>query len=155
MGAGFILSFMRFLGLDFGTKRMGVAICEEDSWVPNLAGTIRRKGGTRDVESVARLAQEHHAQEIVIGLPLNMDGTEGRMARLARQFADLVQKRLNCPVHLFDERLSSWEACDLMKSAGLKFKKRKQLIDQVAASQILEAFMRHKIAGENKNTGEQ
>ncbi len=133
---------MRLLGVDFGTKRIGVAISEGCGWMARGLTTIVRKGGSRDLAAVAKLAAEHDVQAVVIGLPLNMDGTEGRMARLARDFAEKLHSSHGLVVHLFDERLSSFEADIVMESADVKRSRRRQIRDQVAAAIILEGWMK-------------
>ena len=132
---------MVYLGLDFGTRRIGVAVSEGAGWAARGVTTIQRKGGQRDLEAVGRLVQEHEAGAVVMGLPLNMDGSEGRMAELARRFADVLGEHLGLPIHLFDERLSSFEADRVMQRAQVKRGQRKGMRDQVAAAVILEGWL--------------
>ena len=132
---------MVYLGLDFGTRRIGVAVSEGAGWAARGVTTIQRKGGQRDLEAVGRLVQEHEAGAVVMGLPLNMDGSEGRMAELARRFADVLGEHLGLPIHLFDERLSSFEADRVMQRAQVKRGERKGMRDQVAAAVILEGWL--------------
>jgi putative Holliday junction resolvase len=132
---------MRMLGLDFGTKRIGLAAADREAGLARPLATLARKGGVRDLEAVARLAAEQQAEEVVVGLPLNMDGSEGRMARLAREFAAALGARTGLPVHLWDERLSSFEAEAQLREVGDRPARRKQKVDQVAAALILESYM--------------
>jgi len=131
---------MVLLGLDFGTKWIGVAVCDGPGWAARGVATIGRKGGRQDVEAVCCLAREHRAEAVVVGLPLNMDGSEGRMAGLARMFAQSIEERLGLEVHLFDERLTSFEAEDVLRKSAVRRGKRRGLTDQVAAALILAGF---------------
>ena len=133
---------MTWLGLDFGTRRIGVAVSDGVGWTARGLTTIQRKGGIRDLEAVGRLVQEHDVEALVMGLPLNMDGSEGRMADLSRRFAATLSDHLGLQVHLFDERLSSFAADEVMEQAQVKRGQRKAMRDQVAAALILEAWLR-------------
>jgi putative Holliday junction resolvase len=133
---------MRWLGLDFGTRRLGLAVSEQQGWCARGLATIERRGGRRDLEAVARLAREQDVAAVVIGLPRNMDGSEGRMARLARDFAARLGEHSGLPVHLWDERLSSFTADEAMQRSAVKPARRKGLRDQVAAAVILEDWLR-------------
>jgi len=132
---------MRLLGLDFGTKRIGVALSDEMGWTAQGLTTIQRKGNQKDIEMIGRLVTEHQVEGIVLGLPLNMDGSEGKSAEAVRKFAGLLQERLQVAVHLWDERLTSWEAEGILKEAQVKPKKRKQVVDKLAASLILKSYL--------------
>lgn len=135
---------MTLLGLDFGTRRIGVAVCDGAGWAARGLATIQRHGGQRDLDAVGRLVREHRAQAVVMGLPLNMDGTEGRMAELARKFAAALGEHLELEIHLFDERLSSFAADEVMQRAQVKRSQRKGMRDQVAAALILEGWLASK-----------
>ena len=132
---------MRLLGLDFGTKRIGVALSDEMGWTSQGLTTIERRGNDRDVGRIGELVEEHEVEGIVLGLPLNMDGSEGKAAEAVRKFAVLLEERLNIAVHLWDERLTSWEAEGILKEAQVKPKKRKQVVDKLAASLILKSYL--------------
>ena len=140
-------SSMVLLGLDFGTKRIGVAVCDGPGWAARGVATIQRKGSGRDLEAVCRLARELRTEAVVVGLPLNMDGSESRMAGLARKFAESIEERLGIEVHLFDERLTSFEAEEVLSKSAVKRDKRRRLIDQVAAALILKGFSETKKEG--------
>lgn len=132
---------MRLLGLDFGTKRIGVALSDEMGWTSQGLTTIERRGNERDVERIGQLVQEHQVEGIVLGLPLNMDGSEGKAAEAVRKFKGLLEERLKIAVHLWDERLTSWEAGGILKEAEVKPKKRKQVVDKLAATLILKSYL--------------
>ncbi len=133
---------MRCLGLDLGSKRIGVAVSDELEVTVRDLTVILRKGGQHDLERIAHLAKELGVEKIVLGLPLNMDGTEGRQAELARKFGETLEEHLHIPVVLWDERLSSWEAEEILAKRGIKPHKRREVVDQVAASIILEDYLR-------------
>lgn len=132
---------MRLLGLDFGTKRIGVALSDEMGWTSQGLTVIERKGNQKDIEKIGRLVEEHEVEGIVLGLPLNMDGTEGKAAEAVRRFGGLLEEALDITVHLWDERLTSWEAEGILKEAQVKPKKRKQVVDKLAASLILKSYL--------------
>lgn len=137
---------MNLLGLDFGTKTVGVAACSSEGALPYPVETIHRKE-EENLKATIRRIMELCAQEktdlIVLGLPLNMDGTEGESARRVRAF----QKRLSEAVYpvkvvLEDERLSTFEAEQPMIESGIKDrKKRKEKVDQLAAAVILKSYL--------------
>jgi len=133
---------MRLLGLDLGSKRIGVAVSDEMGWTAQGLTVLNRHGGQRDLENIARLVKEQEVGEIVLGLPLNMDGSEGDQARRAREFAGKLEEHLGLPVHLWDERLTTWEAEGILKEAGVDGRKRKQVVDKVAATLILKSYLK-------------
>ena len=132
---------MRLLGLDLGSKRIGVAVSDEMGWTAQGLCVLNRHGGKRDLENIARLVQEQQSQAVVLGLPLNMDGSEGDQARRAREFGEKLKEHIKLPVHLWDERLTTWEAEGILKEAGVKGPKRKLVVDKVAATLILKSYL--------------
>jgi putative Holliday junction resolvase len=131
---------MIWLAVDPGKRRLGVALSDELGWAHPLV-TLERRGNRRDIEAIGRLAKEHGVEGIVVGLPLNLDGSEGEAARGARRLAAEIEKALALPVRLQDERLSSFEAEGRLKSAGVKIGRKRGLVDQLAAVVILEDFL--------------
>ncbi len=134
------------LGIDVGRARIGVARSDAAGGLVVPLSTVRRDG--RDVARIAQLAQEYAAVELVVGLPRNMDGTEGASARDARQYAGRLARRTDLPVRLVDERLSTVTAHQALHAAGLKERAHRPVVDQVAASVILEQAL-----ATEKNTG--
>lgn len=129
----------RLLGLDVGTKTIGVAVCDANWMVANPRLTILRKGGKADFLAIKNFIEENKIAAIVIGLPLNMDGSESAMSDFVRKFAvKLDEFLINTKITFFDERLSSFEAEELMESGRIKNNKRKEKVDQIAASVILQ-----------------
>jgi putative Holliday junction resolvase len=136
---------MRIAALDVGDARIGVAIADELGLTTRGIGVVRRVGGLRDLEAVARLLAPHAPTRLVVGLPLNMDGTEGPQAAKVRRFADRLTGHLGIPIDLWDERLTTVEAEAILRETGVKRKgKRKaqrELVDQVAAAVILRSYL--------------
>ena len=132
---------MRIAALDVGDARVGVAIADELGLTTRGLGVVRRRGGTHDLEAIARLLEPHGPARIVVGLPLNMDGSEGRQAARVRAFGERLASHLGVPVDYWDERLTTFEAEDQLRSSGLKAARRRELIDQVAAEVILRSYL--------------
>lgn len=131
----------RLLGLDLGTKTIGVAICDGGLSIATPSRTIRRTKFTADVAELAAIAARERIGGLVIGLPLNMDGSEGPRAQSTRSFVRHLKGKLDLPVVLWDERLSSVAAEESMIEAGIKRRKRAENIDAVAASIILQGAL--------------
>ncbi len=131
----------RVLALDLGRARIGVAVSDGLRLAANPVCVVASRGDEADLESAARLAAEHEAVEIVVGLPINMDGTESAGSAHARAFAKSLAVRTGKPVWLMDERLTSAAAGDLLLAEGVRGKKRKARVDKVAAAFILQAFL--------------
>jgi putative Holliday junction resolvase len=132
---------MRIAALDVGDARIGVAICDELGITTRGVGVVRRVGGVRDFEAIARLLAPFAPERVVVGLPLNMDGSEGPQAAKVRRFAIRLSEHLGLPADLWDERLTTVEAEDLLRETGVKHKDRRGLVDQVAAAGILRSYL--------------
>lgn len=131
----------RIMGLDIGERRIGVALSDAEGRLASPLTTINARPVARSVERIARLVAEHAVSELVVGLPLTLRGEVGPQAQTVQQFARQLEERLGLPVHLFDERLTTAAADQLLRETGLKPEKRKQQIDQVAAAIILQDFL--------------
>jgi putative holliday junction resolvase len=132
---------MRAMGLDVGTKTVGVAISDELGLTAQGVPTVRRQNLKQDLAALATLAEEHGVTVVVVGLPLNMDGSEGPRAEASRAFGALVTERLGLPVEYWDERLTTVEAQRVLLAADVSRQKRKQVIDQLAAGLILQGWL--------------
>ncbi len=132
---------MRTLGIDFGTKRVGLAITDPEGRMAFARQSIART--TRDslFAELVGLIEAEGVGAVVVGLPLTMDGGDSLTTRQARNFAESLARRVSCPIHLVDERLSSAAAEEQLKEAGLCSRKRKDKLDSQAAVQILEAWI--------------
>ncbi len=142
------------LAIDYGRARVGLAIAEADSSLPRPLATLKRINRNEDMRRLRELVREHGVRQIVVGLPLRLDGTRGEMAEEATRFAARVRKQLNLPVEMLDERLTSWEAERLLEEQGGHFlrevraaqKRRKRedttvSVDAVAAAVILKEYL--------------
>lgn len=134
---------VRWLGVDLGDKRTGLAVGDVASGLASPAGVIERLGPDDLAAAVARAATEHDAGGVVVGLPLNMDGSEGPRAKLARAFGGRLTARGVAVVELFDERLTSADADWAMAGSGLTHKQKKARRDALAAAALLRDFLAH------------
>jgi putative Holliday junction resolvase len=134
-------SAMRALGLDLGTKTIGVAVSDELGMTAQGITTIERRGPRKDLEALQVIVTEYGADRFVLGLPLNMDGSEGPRAETTRKFGDALEAAIKLPVIYQDERLTTVSATRVLLEADMSRQKRKAVIDQVAASFILQAWL--------------
>ncbi len=132
---------MRILGLDLGSKRIGLSISDETSILASGLGILERKSLTEDLAYLQRLVAESHIEKIVIGSPLNMNGSSGPKAQEALAFKAELEQVLRIPIELFDERLTTAEAERVLIEAGMTRKKRRGLVDQQAAVLILQGYL--------------
>jgi putative Holliday junction resolvase len=136
---------MRYLAVDYGTKRIGLAVCDELEFGAYPLATITRSRSLRhDMGEIARLAQKEEAEGIIVGLPLNADGSHGPSAQAATSFAKTLKKHTTLPITLHDEFLTTAEAEAELIAADVSRKRRREVIDQMAAVHLLEAFLRTK-----------
>jgi len=132
---------MAIVALDLGKRRIGVAATDASGLAVHPLGTVERRNLKYDLEAIAALVAGREVDRVIVGLPLNMDGSEGPAARTAREFAQQLRTSLGLPVELFDERLTSFEARERLKQTSLRRSKRKPAIDQIAAMVILESWL--------------
>lgn len=136
---------MRIMALDFGSKTVGVAVSDPLLLTAQGVEIIRRKEENKLRKTLARIEElivEYGVTKIVLGLPLNMDDTKGERAELSLQFKESLERRTGLGVTMWDERLTTVEADDIMNEAGIKGKDRKEYVDMIAAQIILEDYMR-------------
>ncbi len=131
----------RVMAVDLGSKTIGLALSDPKRIISQSLCTLKRKGLQEDVERVARLAEEHGAAEVVVGLPLHLSGKESEGSARARGFARGLEAELGLPVHLLDESLTTREAEAVMLKADLSRRKRKRAKDGLAAALILRRFL--------------
>jgi putative Holliday junction resolvase len=131
----------RLLGLDVGTKTIGLAISDERRVVASGRETVRRTKLAKDLDALAKLVKEDRVGGIVIGLPLNMDGSEGPRCQSVRQFASDLAKRIDLPIAFWDERLSTMAVTRTMLEADLSRKRRAEVVDKLAAVYILQGAL--------------
>jgi putative Holliday junction resolvase len=130
----------RILGLDLGQSRIGVAISDPERRLALPLGTIRT-GAPEDVKAVAAMVRDHEVSELVVGHPLSMSGAAGEAADHAEKFAEALRGFLGLPVHLQDERLSTVQAERELSSRGMRGRERREVVDQTAATVILQAYL--------------
>ena len=137
---------MRILGLDVGTKTVGVAISDEMGWTAQGLETIKinEERGQFGFDRISELVKQYNVDKIVVGLPKNMNGTIGPRGEACQQFAENLRELLQLDVVMWDERLSTMAAERLLISADVSRKKRKQVIDKMAAVVILQGFLDRK-----------
>jgi putative Holliday junction resolvase len=131
----------RVLGLDVGSKRIGIAISDELGITAQGLETLQRRNKKTDFAAIELLIRKHDVREIVIGLPLRLSGAEGTQSEKMRQFAEELRARVQLPVHLWDERLTSAEANRLLRESEISIGKRAAAVDRMAAVLILQAWM--------------
>jgi putative holliday junction resolvase len=131
----------RILGLDVGSRRIGVAVSDPLGITAQGLETLQRRNKRYDFECLQRVIQEYDVREIVVGLPLRMSGAEGIQSDKMQTFAEEVRKRFRLPVHLWDERLTSAEANRLLRETDLSIEKRGKAVDRMAAVLILQGWM--------------
>jgi putative holliday junction resolvase len=134
----------RVLGLDVGSRRIGVAVSDPLGITAQGLETLQRTTKRRDFDHLQRVIQEYDVREIVVGLPLRMSGAEGTQSEKMLVFAEELRKRFRLPVHLWDERLTSVEANRLLRETDLSIEKRGKAVDRMAAVLILQGWMEHK-----------
>lgn len=135
---------MIILAVDFGDARTGLAICDRTEMLASPIGVISERDFDRCMEKVADAAKEHRADLLVVGFPKNMNGTIGERAELCRLFADGLNKMTGIPVELWDERCTTVTAHSYLNITNTRGKKRKAVVDAVAATIILESYMAYR-----------
>ena len=129
------------MAVDFGDARTGLAICDKTELLASPVGVIHEKRFEHAVEKVAAAAAENRAEAVIVGLPLNMNGSEGPRAELCRNFAEQLSSRVNVPVRMWDERQTTVSAAGYLNQTDTRGKKRKEVIDAVAAVIILDSYL--------------
>lgn len=133
---------MRYLAIDYGMKRTGLAVCDAGEMIASPVAVVQ---GHKDlIERIKRIVASEGIGGIVLGLPLNMDGTEGPQAKLVQTFARELGRQIEIPIHLQDERLSSFEAEQKLQEFGLTRGKKRERLDALAAADILQTFLDQK-----------
>ena len=135
---------MRILGLDFGSKTVGVAVSDGLLLTAQGVETIERKDENKLRKTCARIEEliaEYEVTEIVLGLPKNMDNTEGERVEKTKAFGEMLERRTGHPVHYWDERLTTVAAEQILMESGVRRENRKAVIDKVAAGLILQGYL--------------
>ena len=134
---------MRILGIDYGDSRVGIAVSDPMGWTTQGVKTIPNKGRERLMDELEAVIREYHPEKIVVGLPKNMDGTEGFRAEATYAFTDDLKKIYGGEIIHWDERLSTVSAARVLNETNTRGKNRKKVLDTVAACFILENYLNH------------
>ena len=132
---------MRILGLDVGTKRIGLAVSDELLFTAQGMETVYRRELAQDLDELKKIIEENNAEEIVVGFPLNMNGTAGPKAKEILEFIENLSKVIKVPVKTWDERLTTVQAERALLEADMSRAKRKRLVDKLAAQLILQGYL--------------
>lgn len=135
---------MKIMGIDYGDARTGVAVSDLTCTFVGVTAVVPSRNTDKAVADIVRMIQENGVGEIAVGLPKNMDGTEGERAKLCRAFADRLAQETGLPVAMWDERRTTVEAHHILSQHNYHGKKRKQTVDAVAASLILEGYLAYR-----------
>jgi putative holliday junction resolvase len=138
----------RILAIDFGARKMGLAVSDELGLTAQGLPTYYRSNKRADFDHLRRVIRQHGVREIVMGLPLRMSGDTGTQAEKVQAFADELRSRFQLPVHLFDERLTSVEANRVLRETAMSIQRRAEIVDQLAAVLILQSYMEFRKAAE-------
>ncbi|MGA7219831.1 MAG: Holliday junction resolvase RuvX [Candidatus Sulfotelmatobacter sp.] len=135
----------RVLGLDVGSRRIGVAVSDPLGITAQGLETLQRRNKRHDLAALEQVIRDYGVRQIVVGLPLRMSGAEGTQSEKMQLFAEELRKRFRLPVHLWDERLTSAEANRLLRETDLSIEKRGKAVDRMAAVLILQGWMENRL----------
>lgn len=131
----------RILGLDYGERRIGIALSDEAGIISMPLCVIRVQNKRQVLSEIQRICREKNVEKIVVGMPLNMDGTKGASAETVSLFVKQLQERISVPVEFWDERLSSKAAERVLIDSDVSRSKRKEVIDKLAAQVVLQSYL--------------
>ncbi len=132
---------MKILAIDYGEARTGLAICDRTEFLASPLGTLEERDFAKLVTKIVYTIREYGAEAVVVGLPVNMDGSHGEKAEKCKRLADTLMKLTGLPVALWDERQTTMQAANYLNETNVRGAKRKEIIDQVAATIIVESFL--------------
>ena len=141
---------MKILAVDYGDTRTGLAISDRTEFLATPVGTVTERNAERLAQKVADSAKEQGAELIVVGLPINMNGTRGPRAETCEAFAHMLKELVDCPVEMWDERSTTVTAHNILNTTNVRGKARKAVVDTVAASIILESYLDHRRKNKDK-----
>lgn len=148
----------RVLAIDFGMKRIGLAVSDALGITAQGLPTLERTRIADDLRRIAEVASEYEVERVVVGNPIGHSGHETTMSRRVAEFAGKVRRRLNCPVELWDERLTSAQAGRMLRESGMGIEKRRRAVDRVAATLLLEGYLEYhssqRARGDDPGAGE-
>ncbi|SFS97476.1 Holliday junction resolvase RuvX [Marininema halotolerans] len=132
---------MRIMGMDVGEKRVGIAVSDLMGWTAQGVETVARTKDDQWLLRVSELIREYEVESIIVGLPRNMDGTIGDKGKSCQEIAEMLKERFSLPVELWDERLSTMAVERTLIEADMSRKKRRKVVDKMAASWILQGYL--------------
>lgn len=138
---------MRIMAIDYGDAHTGIAVSDPTGLLAGFTTTVNARSPEAVCAQISQLAREHGAEELVLGHPLNMDGSRGPRAEKAEDMAELLRRETGLPVALWDERRTTIDAHQILFNNGKNAKKRKKVVDAVAASLILEGYLTYRRSG--------
>lgn len=141
---------MKILAVDYGDTRTGLAISDRTEFLATPVGTVTERNAERLAQKVADSAKEQGAELIVVGLPINMNGTRGPRAEKCEAFAQMLKELVDCPIEMWDERSTTVTAHNILNTTNVRGKARKAVVDTVAASIILESYLDHRRKNKDK-----
>lgn len=136
---------MRILALDVGEKNIGLAISDKLGLIAQGLPTLKHQTKDEDISAIANILKDHHITEVIVGIPVNLDGSLGKKAQEVAVFLEDLKKKITLPIKVWDERFTSVQAEKVLLEAGLSRKKRKGKIDQLAARLILQNYLDAKV----------
>ncbi len=142
---------MKIMAVDFGDARTGLAVCDRTEFLASPVGVIHEKEMYQTVNKVAAAVTEFDVKEVVVGYPVNMNGTIGERAKKCELFADMLNQIIDIPVRLWDERSTTVSAHNYLNETNTRGKKRKDVVDEVAAAIILENYLSYRRNQANGN----
>lgn len=137
---------MKIMAVDYGDARTGLAISDSSEFLASPVGTITEYNADRLAEKIAAKAKEYSAEEMIVGLPINMNGTRGPRAEKCEEFAKKLEELVDIPVKMWDERSTTVTAHQVLNNVNVRGKKRKAVVDTVAATVILESYLNYRKA---------
>jgi len=140
---------MRILGIDYGSKRIGIAVCDELGITAQPLATITRKSKEKDIVEIARYIDEYDIETIVVGYPVRLDGTEGIQCEKVNRFIEVLEATFPLPVVRWDESFSTAQAEEILIEANMRREKRKKVIDKLAAAIILQNYLEYRTNSES------
>jgi len=135
---------LRILALDYGNKRVGVAVSDALGWTAQPLATLEMHGHQELLAEIKEYIDKYEVEEIVVGMPYNMDGTMGKRAEITQAFINFLKNKLELPIQIQDERLTTSQAKNILLEADVSRKGRKKVIDKLAASLILKSYLNSK-----------
>lgn len=146
---------MKIMAVDYGDARTGLAVCDRTEFLASPVGQIEEKSMAKVAEKIIYATREFDVQMLVVGLPRNMDGSYGERAEKCRRFAKALNALIPIPVETWDERQTTMQAQRYLDETGVYGKKRKEVIDEVAATIILDSYLKYRAGQQKREAGDQ